>query len=260
MPRRLRPFERAATAIAFVYVLALSCMLQIQAANATDLQRCTDDAMIVFDASGSMSGNKKLGLATSVTRIDEVRSALARVLPATARLRRVGLITYGPGAYNQCNVDVKLRPVHNAAKQIMGAVNRLVPAGKTPLTSAVEQAAAVLDYRHKPGVVVVLTDGEETCGRSPCELGKQLRMQADHLIVHVIAFRSDYFSWTGEQSLLETRCLAEKNNGLYISADTEEELVEAFKKTLWCPAISSRPRPDLGHRATKAPSGECEAG
>jgi len=243
MPRRTRPFQSATPAIAFVSALAISFVLQVHGTNATELQRCTDDAMIVFDASGSMSGNKKLGLATSVTRIDEVKSALARVLPATARLRRVGLITYGPGPYSQCNVDVKLRPVHNAAKRIMSAVDRLVPAGKTPLTSAVEQAAAILDYRRKPGVVVVLTDGEETCGRSPCDLGKQLRMQADHLIVHIIAFRSDYFSWTGEQSLLETKCLAEKNNGLYISADTEEELVEAFKKTLWCPAISSSSSP-----------------
>ena len=28
----------------------------------------------------------------------------------------------------------------------------------------------MLDHRNKPGVVVVVTDGEETCGRSPCEL------------------------------------------------------------------------------------------
>ena len=57
----------------------------------------------------------------------------------------------------------------------MSAVNALVPAGKTPLTSAVEQAANVLDYRNKPGVIVVVTDGEETCGRSPCALAKQPR-------------------------------------------------------------------------------------
>lgn len=49
--------------------------------------------MIVFDASGSMSGNEKLGIATTITRIDEVRSALARVLPSVTTHRRVGLIT-----------------------------------------------------------------------------------------------------------------------------------------------------------------------
>ena len=61
----------------------------------------------------------------------------------------------------------------------MSAVNGLVPAGKTPLTSAVEQAAEVLNYRSKPGVIVVVTDGEETCGGSPCALGKQLHLTGD---------------------------------------------------------------------------------
>jgi Ca-activated chloride channel family protein len=54
----------------------------------------------------------------------------------------------------------------NAAARIMEEVNGLRTAGKTPLTDAVAQAADILEFRHKPGVVVVLTDGEETCGRS----------------------------------------------------------------------------------------------
>jgi Ca-activated chloride channel family protein len=130
--------------------------------------------MIVFDASGSMAGNVSQGIATIKPRIDEARHALAAVLPRVTRLRRVGLITYGPGAYNQCNVQLKFEPTPNAAERIMREVDALTAAGRTPLTSAVEEAADVLDYRNKPGVIVLLTDGEETCGRSPCDLGKQL--------------------------------------------------------------------------------------
>jgi hypothetical protein len=125
---------------------------------------CVEDAMIVFDASGSMGGNLDQGIATLKPRIDEVRSALAEVLPSVTRIRRVGLITYGPG-----------------------------PA----------QAANVLDYRNSPGVIVVLTDGEETCGTSPCDLGKELRASAAQLTVHVVGFRLKDFSWTGEQSILD---------------------------------------------------------
>ncbi len=58
---------------------------------------CQDDAMIVFDASGSMSGNQTLGIPNSQARIDEVRYALAQVLPSAARLRKVGLVSFGPG-------------------------------------------------------------------------------------------------------------------------------------------------------------------
>jgi Ca-activated chloride channel homolog len=199
---------------------------------------CTDDAMIVFDASGSMSGNQTLGIPNSKPRIDEVRWALSQVLPSATKFRRVGLITYGPGPYNQCNVQLDLKPTKNAAKKIMNAVNSLVPAGKTPLTSAVEQAAEVLDFRNKPGVIVAVTDGEETCGRSPCELAKALHDAAEHLTVHVVAFRYSGYSWTGESSLMDLMCLANQNNGLYIKANSEQELVEALEKTLDCPMIS----------------------
>ncbi|MGH6735347.1 MAG: vWA domain-containing protein [Methyloceanibacter sp.] len=220
--------------------LALALTISAADADVSTIPPCVDDAMIVFDASGSMSGNEKLGIATTITRIDEVRSALARVLPSATRFRRVGLITYGPGPYNQCNVELNLNPTPNAANLIMREVSGLMPAGKTPLTSAVEQAANVLDFRNKPGVVVVLTDGEETCAGSPCDLGKQLHAEAYQLTIHVISFRADNFSWMGEQSIQEAKCLAEENGGLYTTADTQDELVAAFQSTLDCPMISER--------------------
>ena len=201
--------------------------------------------MLVFDASGSMAGNERLGIATQdATRIDKVRSALARVLPSVTRVRRVGLITYGPGPYQQCNVHLSFAPKPDAAALIMSEVNRLVPAGKTPLSSAVEQAADVLDYTRKPGVIVLVTDGEETCGGAPCDLGKWLHAKAAQLTVHVIGYRVKDFSWTGEQSILDVKCLAEQNGGLYIAAESEEELAEALEKTLGCPMLSEAlPRP-----------------
>ncbi len=182
----------------------LTCTLSGAGAEEKKPSPCTEDAMIVFDASGSMSGNQTLGIPNSRARIDEVRSALAQVLPTATKNRRVGLITYGPGPYNQCNVKLDLKPTPDAAAMIMNAVNALVPAGKTPLTSAVEQAAEVLNYRDKPGVIVVVTDGEETCGRSPCTLGKQLHLLGDQLTVHVIAFRYDGYSWTGGNPVMRS--------------------------------------------------------
>jgi Ca-activated chloride channel family protein len=230
--------HRAATAFA----LALAAWLGGNAAQsrAEEPGPCTNDAMIVFDASGSMAGNLDSGIATTKPRIDEVRRALARVLPNITRHRRVGLITYGPGPYQQCNVKLDFKPMANAAEPILRDVNALNPAGKTPLTAAVRQAAEVLDYRKKPGVVVLLTDGEETCGGTPCDLGRQLHADSADLTVHVISFRVKNIYWTGEQSVIDTKCLAEQNGGLYITAENEEELVDAFEKTLGCPMLSQR--------------------
>jgi Ca-activated chloride channel family protein len=204
--------------------------------------------MLVFDASGSMAGNVNQGIATITPRIDAVRSALAKILPNVTRLRRVGLITYGPGPYQQCNVQLNLKPTPNAGELIMREVNALTPGGKTPLSAAVGQAAEVLDYRTKPGVIVVLTDGEETCGGSPCDLGKELHAAAPNLTIHVIGFRMKNFSWTGEQSILDVKCLADQNGGLYVSADTEQDLTEALEKTLGCPMLSEK-GPDTADRS-----------
>ena len=227
-------FQRAAMVLAGFVV----CSVSTSHAEEKKPSPCNEDAMIVVDASGSMSGNQVLGIPNSQARIDEVRTALSQVLPSATKYRRVGLVTFGPGPYNQCNVKLEFKPTPDAAGLIMSTVNALVPAGKTPLTTGVEQAAEALDFRSKPGVVVVVTDGEETCGRSPCEFAKQLHLTAQQLTVHVIGFRYDSFSWTGGNPVMDLMCLAEENNGLYIKANSEEELAEALEKTLDCPMVS----------------------
>jgi Ca-activated chloride channel family protein len=125
----------------------------------------------------------------------------------------------------------------NAAEPIMSVVNAINPAGKTPLVDAVKLAAQVLDGE---GVVVLLTDGEETCGGAPCEFGKWLKAN-DRLTVHVIGYQLTGFSWTGAQSILDVQCLAEETGGLYITAKNRQELIDAFEKTLGCPMMSALP-------------------
>jgi Ca-activated chloride channel family protein len=234
------PSIRPSTCLALAIALALGGGDTTRAEDQGEHGPCTQDAMIVFDASGSMAGNVDQGIATTIPRIDEVRGALATVLPSVTHARRVGLITYGPGPYQQCNVQLNFKPTENAGPLVMQVVNALSPAGKTPLTAAVRNAAEVLDYRHKPGVIVVLTDGEETCGGSPCDLGKELHATAANLTVHIIGYRMKDFSWTGEQSILDAKCLAEENGGLYISTESKQELIDALEKTLGCPMLSMR--------------------
>jgi len=230
--------SRYACSIAFGLATLLAGSATVQAADEARTP-CTEDAMIVFDASGSMAGNTVQGLFSDITRIDEVRKALAEVLPGVTKFRKVGLITYGPGPYGQCNVDLAFPPIPNAAERIMSVVNALNPAGKTPLVDAVRQAAEVLDYRTEKGVVVLVTDGEETCGGAPCELGKFLKANSRALTVHVIGYQLTGFSWTGAESILDVECLAEETGGLYIAAKNRDDLVKAFEKTLGCPMMSA---------------------
>jgi Ca-activated chloride channel family protein len=202
---------------------------------------CTEDAMIVFDASGSMAGDGwgyGSESAGSVPRIDKVRAALRQILPSVTRFRKVGLITYGSGAWNQCNIDLALKPAPNAAGAIMSVIDALRPAGRTPLTDAVVQAAEVLDFRQKPGVIVVLTDGEETCGGSPCSTSHRLHEEANQLTINVIGLRVQNYAWMGDQGILDAKCLAETNGGQYLPVDSLAGLREALERTLGCPMVT----------------------
>ncbi|MDJ0513637.1 MAG: VWA domain-containing protein [Methyloceanibacter sp.] len=230
---------RTAFATAFVAVVYFGSVA-LAAEGSENGGSCIEDAMIVFDASGSMAGNQGPGIASSPPRIDEVRSALSKVLPSAARYRRIGLVTYGPGPEEQCNVKLNFPPARNATSRILDTVNEMVPAGDTPLTAAVWKAANALDYQSRPGVIVVVTDGEETCGGAPCQLAEDLRAEAAGLTIHVIASRYHSFSWRGANHATELGCLAEASGGVYVKANSEDELIAALRETLDCPRLSKR--------------------
>lgn len=243
--RRISTARRIVRFAAIGSAAFIACSSAARAEEKT-IPLCQEDAMIVFDASGSMLGYGTIGETVaspnSRPRILEARSALARILPSAARFRRIGLVTYGPGPWDQCNVNLNLEPMTNAAGLILDTVDSIDPAGKTPLTKGIETAAEALHFRTNPGVIVVITDGEETCGRSPCELGRQLRAAGLKLTVHVIAFRYEGYTLSGD-SIRDLMCVARQNDGLYIPANSEDELVEALEKTLDCPKVSQAPPP-----------------
>lgn len=216
--------------------LALTATLTSGApVHAQQSQPCTEDAMLVFDASKSMAA--AAGDNTGLRRIDSVRAALARILPRVAPKRRLGLITYGPGSRPACvNVSLELRPAPNAAALIMSRLESLKPDGKTPLTRAVRMAANALDYRNRPATIVLLTDGEETCGGGPCELAQLLKAEGARTTVHVISYR--IASAVGSDGVFASRCLADDTGGLYVAADTVDEVAAALETALACPMIS----------------------
>ena len=204
---------------------------------------CYEDAMLVFDASGSMSGIDEGGRSSVMPRIDAARKALAESLPRVTPYRRLGLMTYGPGG--RCNIVLNMRPASNAGPKIMAEVDGIVPDGLTPLTSAVAQAANVLDYRNRAALVVLLTDGAETCAGQPCALAKTLKETGKAITVHVIGYRMQDVISTREQGITDMKCLAAQTGGLFIGADSIEELVAALNKTLGCPLLTKREAPDV---------------
>lgn len=218
------------------------CAVSLQAPMA-QIGDCSVDAMLVFDGSTSMA---EISFETGPnTRIVEARQAIRRAMPDIAPVRRVGLLVYGPGPAGACeNLDLKFRPIEQADGPVIAAIDALRPQGLTPLTAGVRAAADVLNYRTDPGVIVLVTDGNETCGGRPCALAADLRATARDLTVHVIGFRAvvDFFAWnnpeqdpTGQN--LVAQCFSEETGGLFVRTETVDELVAALRRTLGCPLV-----------------------
>ncbi len=212
-----------------------------------DTNSCQSDAMIVFDASGSMGTTD---YALKVPRIARVKRSMSHVVPEVAPVRRLGLIVYGEGAYNDCSsIRLHMKPTPNAAEQLLGIVETINPRGRTPLTESVRQAAEVLHYTEQQAVVVLVTDGEETCGGDPCALGALLEATGRDLTVHVIGYRD------GESEYFKARCIADETGGKYYAVSTEDQLIEALRKTLGCPFLTEKTRPRF---ASKVRLPRCE--
>ncbi len=215
-----------------------AALLTLALALPAAAQDCATDAMIVFDGSASMA---EIGLDDTVPRIAEARTAMARILPEVEDVRRLGLLTYGPGDADSCNgLRLHFPPMGHAALRALADLDALEPDGLTPLTAAVEMAAEAMEFRSRPAIVVLVTDGNETCGGRPCALSQRLAAEAADLTIHVIGYRADadFFAWNNpEQRFGEanvTRCLSDATGGMFTGAETEEELVVALRSVLGC--------------------------
>ncbi len=191
---------------------------------------CQEEAMLVFDASGSMASGDGDNFQR---KIDIARRAAAEVLPDITAERPTGLVTYGGVPGGACDsVSLRLPPTARSSELILSELLALAPAGQTALSQATWLAAQTIDDGKRPGTIVVVTDGAENCGLNACALGLKLQAEAPHLKVHVIGFR---LRAVKEQSVA---CLARSTGGTYTSVKGLDDLRKALRLTLTCPKIS----------------------
>ncbi len=189
---------------------------------------CQEEAMLVFDASGSMSIARD-----GLPKIDTAREAATEVLPELTRSRATGLVTYGGQQGEGCSgVSLRFAPMANSADLIIGELTSIIPSGSTPLTEAVWLAALTLKNSGKPGTVVLVTDGRENCGYDPCAAGQHIAQTMKNVKVHVIGF---YLHAIAEGNVA---CMAKATGGTYTSVNSLDELKAALRHTLACPRIS----------------------
>ncbi|RWN01201.1 MAG: VWA domain-containing protein [Mesorhizobium sp.] len=200
----------------------------------TTLGVAADRVVIVLDASGSMwaqiDGKPKLEIA---------RESLRTVLQSVPADKEIGFMAYGHREKGSCeDIELIVPPQAGSAAAVSTAADSLKFLGKTPLTSAVRQAAEALKYTEDKATVILITDGLETCKGDPCALGKELRAAGVDFTVNVVGF-----GLTADEGK-QVSCLADNTGGKYIQASDEKALQDALVETIAAaPAPAPEPAP-----------------
>lgn len=181
---------------------------------------------LVLDASGSMNAK----LPNGETRIDVARRAIkgvAALMPADAQL---SLRLYGaqsPAAQKNCqdtHLALPVAPARAAADAIAASVDAAKAQGYTPISHSLEQAQEDFPADAKERVIVLVSDGKETCRGDPCATAKALG--AKGFVIHTVGFVVD----TAARGQLQ--CMARATGGSYFDAPVGPELPDALKSAL----------------------------
>ncbi|PYR58197.1 MAG: hypothetical protein DMF85_11425 [Acidobacteria bacterium] len=200
---------------------------------------------IVLDASGSM----KAALGKS-TRIATARQVLKDVLAKIPDDFNVGLRVYARRFSSRdkqtCTDTELLRPIQKLDRQqIVSTVDGVVPRGETPLVYSILQTPADLKAAGG-GSIIVITDGEETCGGDPVKAAEQLKAAGIPLTLNIVGF-----TLTGKKVEQQLSQFAEATGGHYYSAQDGAALTKALTRA----ALARFPYTVFDMKGTQVASG-----
>jgi von Willebrand factor type A domain len=184
-------------------------------------ERPSRNLEIILDLSGSM--NLPLGKST---RIGTARQVLRAVLAKLPDDFNVGLRFYGHrfGSRQKetCTDTELVLPIRKLDRSaILAMVDRAKPRGETPLVYSVLQTPADLKAVGG-GSVLLITDGQESCGGDPKAAVQQLKAAGVDVTVNIVGF-----TLTGPQIERQLSALAEPTGGHYYGAQNGQALARA---------------------------------
>ena len=182
----------------------------------------------ILDASGSMLADLQ-----GRTRLAVAQDAVARLSAALPSSINASLWVYGHRVH-QSNKEESCKDIEEVIP--MGPVDPdefdrvahgLGAKGWTPITDSLIRAAQSLpvgpDQRN---TIILVSDGEETCGGDPCALAAELAASAARVTVHAIGLAVD------DVTRAQLKCIAEVSGGLYEDADSSEGLESALEQAV----------------------------
>lgn len=177
--------------------------------------------MLVLDASGSM----KSALPDGMSRMDAAKSAVAQLVSTLPSDTQLAFRAYGhqsPQQQKNCKDSALLTPFDSVEKNrttVIAKAMSLQPQGYTPITYSLTLAGQeMLQQEAASHVVVLVSDGKETCEADPCAAAKALADADAKLVVHTIGAGVD------EPTRNQLQCIATAARGSYFDANSSVQL------------------------------------
>jgi hypothetical protein len=199
--------------------------LVVRMAEGQSLIRTIGNIEIILDASGSM-----LGEVDGRRKIDIAHASLAGLVEKLPETTNIALRTYGHRRSQDCN-DIELiaprGPLDRAG--LIGRINSITPArnGRTPIGLSLEQVVADMQGVQGDILVVLVSDGDETCDGDPAQIAARLHANNPRLIVSVIGFNVGPEDWKARLS-----AIAQGGGGTYFDASNANQLADALQQAV----------------------------
>jgi hypothetical protein len=198
----------------------------VDASGEPDLAGAT--VAVVLDASGSMlqrlDGERRIELAKAA-----VTDLVEEVLPGSAAF---ALRVFGHKEADSCRSDLEIPPgpLDRAAASAKVASINAMNLARTPIAESLRLIAADVGERAGPLVIILVTDGEETCDGHPAAVIRELAANGTDVRVSIVGFAID------ELMLKETFAeWAKLGNGNYFNASDGAELAASLRESVEVP-------------------------
>lgn len=183
---------------------------------------------LILDASGSMlkrlNGERRINIAKHV-----LINAVTEIIPAKTPL---ALRVFGDKEANACRTDlaIKLKPLDpNSAKSTIEKINAKNLA-KTPIADSLAHVASDLKAHKGKKIVILVTDGEETCDGNPEEVIEQLIKDGIDIRLNIVGFAID-----DEELKQQFHKWSIQGGGKYFDSNNPESLKNSVSHALKTP-------------------------
>ena len=189
-------------------------------------KKSTDRILFILDASHSMQGEWKSG-----SKIDIAKKLLINLLDSLAEYKdlEIGLRIYGNKSHYQMkdcedtHLEVDFLKPDSAIKLITAKLSLIKAQGTTPIARSLELGATndflLYDSDSSRNVVILITDGKESCNMDPCAVSRLYQRKGIILKPFIVGVGLFDESWKDSFDCV----------GRFFDASTEEAFAEVLQ-------------------------------